>query len=141
LGPGQRKTPRSERTFGAHLDVILQHTDSGSATGNLSPSYIEWLHRDIAQGYPATLILDVYPTHRTDLVFQTVTANDVELLFVPAGATRRFQPMDRRIFGELKACARAEFGRRRWLSGRTDIGYDESVSVPASPGKNVRNIA
>jgi hypothetical protein len=51
--------------------------------------------------------------------------------------------MDRRIFGELKARAPGEFGRRRWLSGRTDIGYDESVTVlarcwDAIPGKNVR---
>jgi hypothetical protein len=137
------KAPRSERKFGAHPGVILQHTDNGWATENLTSNYIEWLHRDIAQGYPAALILDVYPTHRTDLVFQTATANDVELLFVPAGATGRFQPMARRIFGELKARTRGEFGRRRWLSSRTDISYDESVAVLARcwdviPGKSVR---
>jgi hypothetical protein len=124
-------TPRSERKFGAHPGVILQHAVSGWATENLISNYIEWLHREIAQGYPAALILDVYSTHRTDLVFQTATANDVELLFVPAGATGRFHPMDRRIFGELKARARGEFGLRRWLSGRTDIGYDESLAVLA----------
>jgi hypothetical protein len=79
------KTPRLERKFGAHPGVILRHTDSGWATENLISSYIEWLHRDIAQGYPAALILDVYPTHRTDLAFQAATGNDVELLFVPVG--------------------------------------------------------
>jgi hypothetical protein len=63
----------------------MQHTDSGWATENLISNDIEWIHRDIAQGYSAVLILDVYPTHRIDLVFQTATANDVELLFVPAG--------------------------------------------------------
>jgi hypothetical protein len=51
--------------------------------------------------------------------------------------------MNWRIFGELKARARGEFGRRRWLSGRTNIGYDESVTVltkcwDAIPDKNVR---
>jgi hypothetical protein len=137
------KTPRSERKFGAHPGFILQHTDSGWATENLISNCIEWLHCDIDQGYPAALILDIYPTYRTDLVFQTATANDVELLFVPAGSTGRFEPMDRRIFGDLKARARGGFGRRRWLSGRTDIGYDENVTVlarwwDAIPGKNVR---
>jgi hypothetical protein len=76
-------------------------------------------------------------------VFQTATANDLELLFVLAGATGRFQLMDRQIFWELNARARAEFGRRRWLSGRTGIGYNKSVAVlakcwDATPGKNVR---
>jgi hypothetical protein len=36
-----------------------------------------------------------------------VEANDVELFFVPVGATGRFQPMDRQIFGGLKARFRA----------------------------------
>jgi hypothetical protein len=44
---------------------------------------------------------------------------------------------------ELKARTRGEFGRRRWLSGRTDIGYDGRVAVlarrwDAIPDKNVR---
>jgi hypothetical protein len=35
------KTPRSERKFGAHPGVILQHTDSGWATENLISNFIE----------------------------------------------------------------------------------------------------
>jgi hypothetical protein len=61
---------------------------------------------------PCALVLGVYPGHRTERVIATAEANNVELLFVPAGGTGRFGPMDRLIFGDLKAQARAEFGRR-----------------------------
>jgi hypothetical protein len=144
LDPDQRKNSSIQaqiwRPSGCHPETYRQRMGDGKPVSN----YIERLHCDIAQRYLA-LILDVSPTHRTDLVFQTATANDVELLFVPTGATGIFQPMDRRIFGELKGCARGEFGRRRWLNGRTDIGYDESVAVlarcwDAIPGKNVRKV-
>jgi hypothetical protein len=77
------------------------------------------------------LILDVYPTHRTDRVVESAAANDVELLFVPAGATGRFQPLDRRVFRELKARARAEFGRWMWRAGGLDIDYDASIEILA----------
>lgn len=137
------RTQRSERKFGAHEDVVVHHSTSGWATENIIIAYIGWLHRQVADGAPCVLILDVYPTHRTDRVFAAAQEDDVELLFVPAGGTGRFQPMDRRIFGELKARARAAFDRRRWLAGGNDIDYDESVEVLARcwraiPAENVR---
>jgi hypothetical protein len=118
-------------------------TESGWATAEIIVAYIEWLSREVAKGCPCVLILDVYPSHKTDHVIETAAANDVELLFVPAGATGRFQPMDRRVFGELKARARAEFGRRMWGSGGADIDYDESLQILARcwngiPGENIR---
>jgi hypothetical protein len=51
-------------------------------------------------------------SHRTKPILATAEALDVELLFVPAGGTARFQPMDRQILGELKARGRADFIRR-----------------------------
>jgi hypothetical protein len=69
--------------------------------------------------------------------------NNIELLLVPAGATGRFQPFDRCVFGELKARTRAEFGRQRWRAGETDIGSDQSLKILARcwrsiPSENVR---
>jgi hypothetical protein len=107
-------------------------------------AYIEWLHREVADGHPCVLVLDVYPSHRTERVFATAESNDVELLFVPAGDTGRFQPLDRRVFGELKSRARAEFGRRLWLAGGADIDYETSVHIlvtswNAIPTTNIKN--
>jgi hypothetical protein len=131
-------TRRCERKFGTHPDIIVRHTDSGWSTETIIVSYLEWLSREIASGCPCALILDVYPTHRTELVFDTAAAHDIELLFVPAGATGRFQPLDRRIFGELKARARAEFGRQRWRAGGNDIDYEQSLEIL---GKSWRSIS
>jgi hypothetical protein len=81
--------------------VILRHSDSRWATENVIVEFIEWLNREIADFMPCVLIIDVYPSHRTKRVLVTAEALDVELLFVPAGGTGRFQPMDCPIFGEL----------------------------------------
>jgi hypothetical protein len=90
---------------------------------------IEWLHREVAKGYPCVLILDVYPSRRTDLVFATAYANNVKLLFVPADGTGRFPLLDHRVFGKLKSRTRAEFSRGLWLAVQTDIDYDASASI------------
>jgi hypothetical protein len=70
----------AEQSDDERISNDVQHTD----IQNLITNYVEWLYRDVAQDYPAVLVLEVYPTHRTDLVFQTATASDVDL-FVPAG--------------------------------------------------------
>jgi hypothetical protein len=108
---------------------FIRHADSAWSTETLIVASIKWLHHEVAKGYACVLILDVHPHHRTDLVLATVDANDVELLFVPAGGTRRFQPLDRRVFGKLKARARAEFSRGLWLAGQADINYDANVGI------------
>jgi hypothetical protein len=123
--------------------VILRHSGSGWATEGVIIESIEWLHREIANGNPCALVLDVYPSHRADRVIAIAEANDVELLFVPAGGTGRFQPMDRRIFGELKARPRAEFGKRLWREGSETIDDATSVDIlekcwAAIPSENIK---
>jgi hypothetical protein len=48
---------------------------------------------------------------------------------MPAGATKEFQPLDRRIFGELKSRTRVEFERIRAFAGSIATGYDDSVRI------------
>jgi hypothetical protein len=79
--------------------------------------YVEWPQREIANNCPCVPRLNIYPSHRMDLVLAIVGANDVELLFVLAGATGRFQPPDRQVSKELKARARTECARRMWRMG------------------------
>jgi hypothetical protein len=47
------------------------------------------------------------------------------------------------VFGDLKAGARAEFGRQRWRRGGADVDYDQSLEILARcwrsiPSENVR---
>jgi hypothetical protein len=103
------RTVHRERKSGPHPKVILRHSESGWATENIIIEFIKWLHQEVADDKPRALVLDVYPSHRSEWLIASAAENDRELLFVPAGGTGRLQPMYRRIFGELKALARAEF--------------------------------
>jgi hypothetical protein len=117
---------------------------SFTAPGTISASGRKLPLRVLAKGKTPRCPMHVYPRHRTERVLATAEANDVELLFVPAGGTGRFQPLDRRVFGELKSRARAEFGRRLGLAGGADIDYETSVDIlvtcwNAIPTNNIRN--
>lgn len=104
---------------------------------------LQWIHRYAVDGEPCVLVRNIYPMHRTAAV-QTVTSDlDIELPYVPAGATSEFQPLDTRIIGELKSRARADFERMRASTGSIAISYDASVKILADcwnriPAQHVR---
>ena len=80
---------------------------------------------------PLILILDVYRAHLTDDVKEFAKARHIELLFVPPGCTSLYQPLDRRVFGELKAAARREFNRLDRLTIKKGEEFRTSVGVLA----------
>jgi hypothetical protein len=138
------KTDRSHLKFGEHAQVRIAHSINGWSTEELMLSYLLWIHENVAQRRPCVLVLDVYPSHRTDNVKECARQSGIELLFVPAGATGRLQPLDRRIFGELKSRARAEFNRLFAMNGERGADYQLSLQVLCDcweqiSGDNVRN--
>jgi hypothetical protein len=50
-------------------------------------------------------------------------------LLSPSGAIGRLQPLDRRIFGELKSRARAEFNRLSAINGGRGADCEASLQV------------
>jgi hypothetical protein len=58
---------------------------------------------------PFHLLLDLYSTHRTNHIKQLAVQLGITLHFIPPGMTDQFQPLDRKVFGELKAIARRLF--------------------------------
>jgi hypothetical protein len=121
----------------------MRHSETGWATENVIIEFTEWLHHDITESSPCALVLDVYPSHRTECVIATAEANAVEHLFVPGGGTGRFHPMDRQIFGDLKTWAQADFGRRLQFERSETIDYAISVQIlqkcwTSIPSANVR---
>jgi hypothetical protein len=111
------KTNRSHAKFGATPDVIIQHTPSGWTNDDMMVQYINWLSGN-CQGEPLMLVLDVYKAHRTQKLRERARELNIELLFVPAGGTSLYQPLDRRVFGELKSRARHAFFQ---LAGQTGV--------------------
>lgn len=61
--------------------------------------------------------LDVYPAHRTKEVIKLAGKLNIEMIFVPANGTGKYQPLDRKIFGIVKSIIRAEANKSKPLSG------------------------
>jgi hypothetical protein len=85
--------------------------------------------REIAGYRPYVFTMNVYRSHRIERILATTEAEDVEILFVPAGGVGRFQPVDRRTFGELKARVRTDFPRRFWREGSETMDHQTSVDI------------
>lgn len=92
-------------------ELIITHSQSGWTTESVALDYLEWLFHSYAHSNNFALLWDVYATHRTPRVKQYAEENHIPLLFIPAGQTGEWQPLDFRIFGSLKSRARAQFNR------------------------------
>jgi hypothetical protein len=57
---------------------------------------------EVSKDFPCILILDIYPSHRTDLVVTTTEANDVERLFVPPAQQEDSNPSTAEYSGSLR---------------------------------------
>jgi hypothetical protein len=121
-------TVRSFTKFGERSDVIFKYSDSGWATENLILLYIDWISEQ-AHRKPCLLIMDGYPTHRTERVLQKALDLNIEILFIPAGETSMYQPLDARIFGELKSRARVELQRLAASEGVRGASYAQSLTI------------
>jgi hypothetical protein len=78
---------------------------------------LRWLHRmrelpEYADGHRVHLILDTYAAHRCQEVRDMAESLNIQLHFIPAGATDTMQPLDRYVFGAMKASYRRIYMRR-----------------------------
>jgi hypothetical protein len=134
------RTEKCEQKYGEHEGTIVNHSPNGWATEPLIIEYLNWIDLDAVDGEPCVLVLDIDPMHRTPAVQASARDLDVELLDVPAGATEEFQPLDRRIFGELKSRARVEFERIRASTGSIAmiVGIASRYSMPGKHGRSAK---
>ena len=90
----------------------VTHTVSGWQTSESFQLYLLHL-RELFCDDPLDLILDVHSSHRTEEVRNLARNLEINLHYIPAGATDALQPLDRRVFGALKSSARRLFRQRR----------------------------
>jgi hypothetical protein len=117
--------------------------ENGWATEKLIVEYLQWLHAEIAGGHPCVLILYVYPTYRTEVGSAAAEECDIELRSMRAGGTNEYQPLDYRIFGELKSRVKAETTRLMAIRSAVNIDHDQNVGIlvrywNAISGENIR---
>jgi hypothetical protein len=108
-------TERCEKRFRQHFEqqikykqLVLCHQVSGWTDKVISKTVLRWL-ADRCGDSSGTLIWDVYAAHREEGVKAYAARKGIGLLYIPPGMTDTYQPLDRRIFGSLKARARARF--------------------------------
>ena len=92
-------------------DYITDHSPSGWTTSAVMKRYLTWLRSHMNEHHSASdktihLLLDVYRAHTCQSVKDLAGSLKIHLHFIPAGYTPTLQPLDRRIFGALKAKAR-----------------------------------
>jgi hypothetical protein len=51
--------------------------------------FIKWSHREIADCKPCTVVLDIHPSHRTELMIAAAEESNIEFLCDPGGWNRQ----------------------------------------------------
>jgi hypothetical protein len=106
------KTCRCHKQFGKHQDYEYDvgHSPSGWATQPVFLMFLRYIryHRP---GPRIKLVMDQFPVYMTDETKATADRHRIDIIFVPAGGTSRYQPLDRLVFGALKKISAANWSR------------------------------
>lgn len=101
------ENPRLQRYI-REGSLVVEHSESGWTTADVARKYIKWLHKR-NRGDHKYLLWDVYAAHRAEEVKEYAIKKEVTLEFIPAGQTDEWQPLDYKIFGEMKSKAKGRF--------------------------------
>ena len=88
------------------------HTESGWVNDVAFSFYLHKLRQHFNDDEPLHLIMDLYPSHMTKQVLDDAKDLNIILHIIPAGMTDFYQPLDRKVFGVVKAKARKFFRQR-----------------------------
>ena len=124
------KTRRVEASqLGDVFPNVACHTESGWMTQEAIGAYLQWIRSQSGHMRQIHMIWDVYSTHRTAETVAKAEALNIKLHFVPAGMTDRWQPLDFRVFGALKATAKKTIYRRMAEQPNERIGMNNAVAI------------
>jgi hypothetical protein len=98
------KTAVCEAQMSDH-GVLTTHTLSGWTTQSSFLDWLVWLRQYVGIDDTIHLVLDCYSVHKDEFTRIIAAALNIELLFIPPGLTGRLQPLDRNVFGVMKAIA------------------------------------
>ncbi|KAH0803495.1 DDE superfamily endonuclease containing protein [Histomonas meleagridis] len=85
------------------------HSENGWTTEETFYEYLLFLRQHFNDEDPIHLLLDSYKAHKCQSIIDLAETLKIKLYFIPPGMTDEFQPLDRRVFGCLKATARYLF--------------------------------
>ena len=100
------KTERCERN---QFEDTLYHWKTHSINGwSTTETFQQYLHfiSEHYHGQPLHLLLDLHSSHHGTKIQNLAAELNITLHYIPAEQTDKYQPLDRKIFGPLKATAR-----------------------------------
>jgi hypothetical protein len=103
---GKGKTPRCLTALNLPPEVWAITSESGWTTIEVMCEYFRLLRTHIYPTGPLVVLLDAFSAHRSPITKAVAELFNVRLVFIPPGCTDVLQPLDRRVFGVLKARAR-----------------------------------
>jgi hypothetical protein len=103
---GKGKTRRCLAALNLPPEVWSLTSPSGWTTTDVMSNYFRLLREQLYPSGPLVVLLDTFAAHRALTTRAAADHWGVELIFIPPGCTDTLQPLDRRIFGILKAYAR-----------------------------------
>lgn len=122
---------KTEQCEDSQLGDTAYHYRTHSINGwSTNLTFMEYL-RFISNHYnnqPLHLLLDLHSSHRGQEIFNLAAELNITLHFIPAGQTDKYQPLDRTIFGPLKATARHLILKRLSENPEIKITKKDSVS-------------
>ncbi len=120
----------TERCEESQLGDTSYHFRTHSANGwSTTDTFQEYLHfiSDLYHGQPLHLLLDLHSSHRSNEIKKLAAELNITLHYIPAGQTDKYQPLDRKVFGALKATARHLIRER--LSENSEFQFTKQNSV------------
>ena len=113
-------TEKAKKIFSSISEYLqIELSANGWSTIKSFANYLLWLRIELNERYKdihdyteeteIDIILDLYASHRNDLIKELAKELHFKLHYIPSGLTDSFQPLDRYIFGCLKSMARAEW--------------------------------
>jgi hypothetical protein len=94
----------------------------------MAENYLRWSSRR-NQGKRTVLIWDIFAAQRAKSVKALVEKLNIEVIYIPAGQTDEYQPLDRRFLGPMKQRARGLFGALYFTNFSVDPGMDEALTI------------
>jgi hypothetical protein len=82
------------------------YSETGWQTAEIFAQWSRWLRSCYNDGAPIWLILDCYSVHRQETMRKCAQELGINLVFIPPGLTDELQPLDRFVFGVMKATCR-----------------------------------
>ena len=108
--------------------IEITHSASGWFTEQIAIKYVKWLSEKI-NGRNAYLIWDLHSSHQTPLVKKTLCDLGIGVSFVPAGQTGVWQPLDNKIFGNIKMRAQAKLDEMMAEKDLKDIDLIDAILI------------